>query len=147
MKWHDLQREFILLFVNYKLNLYVLKSTVSTYQMNARIIYIPRQTCIFYTMDIELYNHTCCFGSGHTWHINSWIKPNDETWDSHDCEDRMLVFWVITPRALGGRYQHFSPEAQGTIFLQNLNIFLEVHVTLLPTRPTLTELNDSHISF
>jgi hypothetical protein len=60
----------------------------------------------------------------------------------------MLVFWVVTPCGLVGRYQHFggmyytafffSPEDEGSMFLRNAGIYLQVHMALLPRRPTST---------
>jgi hypothetical protein len=42
----------------------------------------------------------------------------------------MLVFWVVTPCV-------FSPEDEGSFFLENVGIYLQVHMALLPRRPTL----------
>jgi hypothetical protein len=36
------------------------------------------------------------------------------------------------------RNQHFSPEDGGSMFLENVGIYLQVHMALLPRRPTLT---------
>jgi hypothetical protein len=48
----------------------------------------------------------------------------------------MLVFWVVTPCGLVDRYQHFSPEDEGSMFLQNNGLYLHVHTALQPRRPT-----------
>jgi hypothetical protein len=59
----------------------------------------------------------------------------------------MLVFWVVTPFGLVGRYQSFgentasfSPEDRGSMFLRNVGICLQVHMASQPGRPTSTTL-------
>jgi hypothetical protein len=65
----------------------------------------------------------------------------------------ILVFWVVMPYGLVGRYhQHFGPEDEGSMFLQNVAIYQQVHIELLPRRPTSTagfvSIDvDFHISF
>jgi hypothetical protein len=57
-----------------------------------------------------------------------------------------LVLWVVTPCGLVGRYQHseehtvsiFRAEDRSIKFLQNIGIYLKVHMELQPRRPTLT---------
>jgi hypothetical protein len=57
---------------------------------------------------------------------------------------KTLVFWVVTPCRLVGRYQnfggtyclHLSPEDEGSMFFRNVGIYLQVHTALQPWRPT-----------
>jgi hypothetical protein len=50
----------------------------------------------------------------------------------------VLVFWVVKPCGLVGRYQRFegtfSPEDGDSIFLRNVGIYLQVHTALQPRR-------------
>jgi hypothetical protein len=48
----------------------------------------------------------------------------------------MLVFRVVTPCVLVGRY--FSSEDGGDMFLRNVGIYLQDHTALQPGRPTAT---------
>jgi hypothetical protein len=48
---------------------------------------------------------------------------------------KMLIFWLATPFRLVGR-QDFSPEDGGSMFLRNVDIYLQVHTELLSRRPT-----------
>jgi hypothetical protein len=55
----------------------------------------------------------------------------------------MLVFCVLTPCGLVGRYEHFgesnfSPEDGDSMFLRNVGVYLQIHMALLPRRPTMT---------
>jgi hypothetical protein len=58
----------------------------------------------------------------------------------------MLVFWVVTPCGLQGRYQRFEGTyclhhqswSQSSILLPNVGIYLEVRTALQPRRPTST---------
>jgi hypothetical protein len=47
----------------------------------------------------------------------------------------MLVFWVVMPCGLVGRY---SAEDGGSMFLHEVGIYLQDHTPLQPRRPTLT---------
>jgi hypothetical protein len=46
----------------------------------------------------------------------------------------VLVFWVVTPWGLVG-------EDGGSMFLQNIGIYLQGHMVLLHRRPTSTHLS------
>jgi hypothetical protein len=63
----------------------------------------------------------------------------------------MLVFWVVTPCGLVGRYhiseKHtvsifrvFGLEDGNSMFLQNVDICLQVHMALQPRKPTLADI-------
>jgi hypothetical protein len=71
----------------------------------------------------------------------------------------MLVFWVVTPCGLTGRYQRFEGtycldiqplahtaffrvEDGGSIFLRNVGIYLQVHKVFLPRKPTSIQQKD-----
>jgi hypothetical protein len=43
----------------------------------------------------------------------------------------LLVFWVVTPCGLVGRYQRFRKEEWGSMFLRNVGIYVQVHMALL----------------
>jgi hypothetical protein len=54
----------------------------------------------------------------------------------------MMIFWIVTPCGLVGRYQrvretyylYFSPEDGYSMFRRNVGIDLQVHTVLLPIR-------------
>jgi hypothetical protein len=55
----------------------------------------------------------------------------------------MLVFWVAKPYGLAGRYQsfggiYFRPEEGSSMFLRNVDMYLQVYPALLLKRPTST---------
>jgi hypothetical protein len=52
----------------------------------------------------------------------------------------MLVFWVVTPCGKVDRYQHFggfNPEDGGSVFLRNVDIYLQVYTALQPRGTTI----------
>jgi hypothetical protein len=90
--------------------------------------------------DFVNYSHVnlCCYSFSRFFHLMRFEVPNA-------VKISMLVFWVVTPCGLAGRYKHFeeytisnlSPEDGDNMFLRNVDLDLQVHTTLLPTRQTL----------
>jgi hypothetical protein len=50
-----------------------------------------------------------------------------EIWGSRGGEDVMLVFQIVIPCGLAG-----SPEDGGSMFLQNVGVYLQVHIAYNP---------------
>jgi hypothetical protein len=51
---------------------------------------------------------------------------------------KMMMFWVVMLCKVVDRYQcFFGAENGGSMFLQNAGIYLQVHMALQPSRPTL----------
>jgi hypothetical protein len=63
----------------------------------------------------------------------------------------MLIFWVVTLCGFAGRYHRFGgtycSEDGGNMFFRNVGgICLQVHMPLLPRRPTPTQYRSSSMS-
>jgi hypothetical protein len=62
----------------------------------------------------------------------------------------MLVFWVVTPYGLVGGYQRFggfSPDDGNSMFCQNVDTHLKVHMMSESRRPPSTTWTLSEIYF
>jgi hypothetical protein len=78
---------------------------------------------------------------------SSWLILSLVIWGSHGGEDVILVFWVVKPCGLVGRYQRFrgtyclhlkgwNLKDGGNMFFRNFAIYLQVHTALQLRKPT-----------
>jgi hypothetical protein len=62
----------------------------------------------------------------------------------------ILVFWVVTPCGLAGKYQRFGgiywTEDDCNMFLRNIAIYVEVHTALQPRRRIWTNRNADYMA-